>query len=136
MWFSQNTKDSSQVSSEGWLEYLYGMALAEDQIFDLARIWLLKSVSINPWNWGAWQELCCLVRDPRDLDSINSHLRPSVMASIFSIYCRPELHQTSASLLSDISRLLTIFPESSFLQSQRALVFYRTKSIALPFSSP
>lgn len=105
------------------------MALAKDQIHDLAKVWLLKSVSINPWNWGAWQELCSLVRDARDLDSIHSHLRPSVMAFIFSIYCRQELHQVSASLLSDISQLLTIFPGSSFLQSQRALVFYRVKDL-------
>lgn len=43
------------------------MALAKDQIHDLAKVWLLKSVSINPWNWGAWQELCSLVRDARDV---------------------------------------------------------------------
>jgi anaphase-promoting complex subunit 8 len=43
------------------------MVLAKDQNYDLAKLWLLKSVLINPWNWGAWQELCCLVRDARDV---------------------------------------------------------------------
>ncbi|KAI0817927.1 anaphase promoting complex subunit 8 [Xylaria sp. FL0064] len=126
-WFTERKERSSQ----GWLEYLYGMVLAKDQNHELAKLWLLKSVSINPWNWGAWQELCCLIRDARDLDSIHPQLQPSIMAFIFSICCRQELHQTSSSLLSGISQLLTLFPRSSFLQGQRALVYYRRKKFEL-----
>ncbi|KAI1322679.1 cell division cycle protein-like protein 23 [Xylariaceae sp. FL0255] len=125
--FGQHAEAATPSYSEGWLEYLYGMALAKDQIYDLAKTWLLKSVSINPWNWGAWQELCCLIRDATDLDSIHSQLQPSIMAYIFSIYCRQELHHASSALFSDISQLLTIFPGCSFLQSQKALVAYRMK---------
>ncbi|KAI0874478.1 cell division cycle protein-like protein 23 [Hypoxylon argillaceum] len=134
-WFTREKSDSSQASSQGWLEYLYGMVLAKDQCNDLAKPWLLKSVSINPWNWGAWQELRCLVRDPRELDLIYSQLQPSIMAFIFSIYCRQELHQVSASLISDISQLQKIFPGSLFLQGQRALVYYRMQDLELARSA-
>ncbi|GAP93346.2 putative 20S cyclosome subunit [Rosellinia necatrix] len=116
--------------SEGW----YGMAQAKEQNDDAAKIWLLKSVSINPWNWGAWQELRSIIRDARDLESIHSQLEPSIMAYIFSIYCRQELHQTSAALLSDISQLQSVFPRSSFLKGQKALVFYHLISASSIFS--
>ncbi|KAJ8132810.1 hypothetical protein O1611_g814 [Lasiodiplodia mahajangana] len=65
-WLTREKTSSGRGSSQGWLEYLYGMVLAKDQMNDLAKSWLLKSVSVNPWNWGAWQELRCLVRDAKD----------------------------------------------------------------------
>ncbi|KAI1277194.1 cell division cycle protein-like protein 23 [Xylaria sp. FL0933] len=128
-WFALEKDNASYGSSQGWLEYLYGMVLAKDQNYDLAKIWLLKSVSINPWNWGTWQELCCLVRDANDLDSIYSKLQPSIMAFVFSVCCRQELHQPLNVLLSDISQLQNLFPGSSFLQGQRALAYYRMKKL-------
>ncbi|KAI1428330.1 anaphase promoting complex subunit 8 [Xylaria sp. FL1777] len=148
-WFTREKDHSDHGSSQGWLEYLsvlhslygtwciyslpkifrYGMVLAKDQNYDLAKLWLLKSVSINPWNWGTWEELCSLVHDAKDLDSIYSQLQPSIMAFIFSICCRQELHHISNSLLSDISQLQTLFPRSPYLQGQRALVYYRMKEL-------
>ncbi|RYC58789.1 hypothetical protein CHU98_g7414 [Xylaria longipes] len=56
-WFIRCHGYSEYGPSQGWLEYLYGMVLAKQQNRDLAMIWILKSVKINPWNWGAWQEL-------------------------------------------------------------------------------
>ncbi|KAI0109592.1 cell division cycle protein-like protein 23 [Nemania sp. FL0031] len=126
-WLTREKNPSGRESSEGWLEYLYGMTLAKTQNSHLAKTWLLRSVSVNPWNWGAWQELRCLVRDAKDLDLIYSHLQPSIVAFLFSVYCRQELDQASPSLLSDISQLQKIFPHSAFLKGQRALVFYRMK---------
>lgn len=49
------------------------------------------------------------------------------MAFIFLVHCRQELHQLSASLVTDISQLQSIFPRSLFLDGQRALAFYRMK---------
>ncbi|OBT74453.1 hypothetical protein VF21_06576 [Pseudogymnoascus sp. 05NY08] len=49
------------------------------------------------------------------------------MAFIFSAHCRQELHQSSTTLLSEISQLQSVFPRSLFLQGQRALVSYRMK---------
>lgn len=51
------------------------------------------------------------------------------MGFIFSIYCRQRLQQGSPSLLAELSQLQSIFPESLFLQGQRALVTYQLKGI-------
>lgn len=48
--------ESSQPS-QGFLEYLYGIVLLKGKSEQLAREWLLRSVNLYPWNWGAWREL-------------------------------------------------------------------------------
>ncbi len=35
----------------------YGVVLAKGKNDDEARKWLIRSVNICPYNWGAWQEL-------------------------------------------------------------------------------
>ncbi|KAF4510769.1 hypothetical protein G6O67_002636 [Ophiocordyceps sinensis] len=68
-WFNQAEKDTSQCgASYGWLQYLYGAILAKDGDNDTAISWLLKSVSLYPWNWGAWLELSNLIRNVRHLN--------------------------------------------------------------------
>ncbi|KFY42857.1 hypothetical protein V494_02208 [Pseudogymnoascus sp. VKM F-4513 (FW-928)] len=123
-WFDQEAENRR---SQGWLEYLYGIVLAKDRSNDLAIDWLLKSILLYPWNWGAWLELSGLIRDVHHLNQIQSKLQPHVMAFIFSVHCRQELHQSSPALLSEISQLQSVFPRSLFLKSQQALVFYRMK---------
>ncbi|KFY99892.1 hypothetical protein V498_00459 [Pseudogymnoascus sp. VKM F-4517 (FW-2822)] len=124
IWFDQEPENRQ---SQGWLEYLYGLVLAKDRSHYLAIEWFMKSVLLYPWNWGAWLELSCLIRDGQHLNQVQSKLQPHIMAFIFSVHCRQELHQSSEALLSEISQLQTIFPNSLFLQGQRALVFYRMK---------
>ncbi|KAK0111589.1 Anaphase-promoting complex subunit 23 [Cadophora gregata] len=129
-WFNEaQQKSPKHGRSQGWLEYLYGLALAKDKNHDLAISWLLKSVSLYPWNWGAWQELTSLIRDGEHFKWVQSQLNPTIMAFIFSVHCRQELHLLSTSLVSEISQLQSIFPRSLFLDSQRALVFYRMKDL-------
>ncbi|KFZ11131.1 hypothetical protein V502_07735 [Pseudogymnoascus sp. VKM F-4520 (FW-2644)] len=125
-WFNQEAENRR---SQGWLEYLYGLVLAKDRSHDLAIEWLLKSVFLYPWNWGAWLELSCLIRDGQHLNQVQSKLQPHIMALIFSVHCRQELHQSSTALLSEMSQLQSVFPRSLFLQGQRALVFYRMKDL-------
>ncbi|KAI1325761.1 anaphase promoting complex subunit 8 [Xylariaceae sp. FL0255] len=128
-WLDQKTRGSKTTSSEGWLEYLYGMALTKEGSYDLAKTWLVKSVAINPWNWGAWLELGGLINDAKELETICSQLQPTVAAYIFAIFCRRELHQESKTLVSDIEQLQTVFPSSAFLQEQKALVFFNMKEV-------
>ena len=47
----------STQPSQGFLEYLYGIVLLNGKSEDLAKSWLIRSVSAYPWNWGAWREL-------------------------------------------------------------------------------
>ncbi|KAI0438631.1 cell division cycle protein-like protein 23 [Xylaria telfairii] len=109
---------------EGWLEYLYAMILEKQGNRDLATTWIVKSVQLNPWNWGAWQELCGL------LDEICAQLQPSIMAYMFSICARQEVHLPTPQLLSDISKMRIIFPGSLFVQGQEALVYHHMNDFA------
>lgn len=47
--------------SDGWMEYLYGIVLAKGKSDEEAMKWLIKSVHLFPFNWGAWLELNGLV---------------------------------------------------------------------------
>jgi anaphase-promoting complex subunit 8 len=55
------TSRGEEIYSSGWLEFLYGVVLAKGKVMDEARRWLLKSVTLWPYNWGAWLELGDLV---------------------------------------------------------------------------
>ena len=53
-WFAARRADQS---SGGWLEYLYGIVLAKGKNEEDAKRWLIRSVHMFPYNWGAWLEL-------------------------------------------------------------------------------
>lgn len=53
--------------SQGFLEYLYGVVLLKGKNDVLAKAWLLKSVNLCPWNWGAWQELADLLSSAEEV---------------------------------------------------------------------
>lgn len=52
---------ASGSTGQGWLEYLYGIVLAKSKNYDEARQWLLRSLNLYSFNWGAWQELSALI---------------------------------------------------------------------------
>jgi len=58
MYFSSRVPEDY---SGGWLEYLYGIVLAKGKNEDDSKRWLLRSVLISPYNWGAWLELSSLI---------------------------------------------------------------------------
>lgn len=53
--------EERREDGQGWLQYLYGIVLAKGKSTEEAKRWLLKSVSMYAYNWGAWQELGSLV---------------------------------------------------------------------------
>lgn len=53
-WFATRRADES---TGGWLEYLYGIVLAKGKNEEEAKRWLIRSVHMFPYNWGAWLEL-------------------------------------------------------------------------------
>lgn len=56
------------------------------------------------------------------------------MAFIFSIYTRQRLYDTEGDLLRDVELLVNIFPNSAFLKTQQAFVYYSKNS--RPFDVP
>lgn len=68
----------------GWLEYLYGIVLAKGKNEELAKEWLIRSVKIYPFNWGAWQELANLLNTVDDVSVSFGSFRTDVVLTACS----------------------------------------------------
>ncbi|KAJ9629792.1 Anaphase-promoting complex subunit 8 [Taxawa tesnikishii (nom. ined.)] len=113
--------------SQGFLEYLYGIILMKNKNDIHAKQWLLRSVNLYCYNWGAWQELAGLIGSLEELTQISQQLPRNIMAFMFHIHCSQELYQNTEQIHNTISQMVTIFPYSAFLQTQRALLHYHAK---------
>ena len=56
-WLTDKMNKNKQDTSQGWLEYLYGIVLAKGKNEEDAKRWLINSIHRCPYNWGAWLEL-------------------------------------------------------------------------------
>ncbi|KAI9758442.1 MAG: hypothetical protein M4579_003072 [Chaenotheca gracillima] len=127
-WFSERgTNDDLLETSQGWLEYLYGVMLAKEKDDEEARRWLVKSVIVYPYNWSAWLELGSLIGSVEELNQVSGSLPNHIMTFIFNVYSSQELYQTDENTHTRLSDLERIFPGSQFLKSQRALLFHHSK---------
>ena len=66
-WFSERTAKGLEGGNQGWLEYLYGIVLAKGKTETEARRWLIRSVHLCPYNWGAWLELSELLNSVEEV---------------------------------------------------------------------
>lgn len=114
-------------NSQGWLDYLYGIALLRSKSEGLGKQWLLRSVNLQPYNWSAWLELSSLIGSPEELQQLSEHLPRNVMSLIFHIYCSQELYQQTSEVFNTLVQLQGIFPRSAFLQQQQALLHYHAR---------
>jgi anaphase-promoting complex subunit 8 len=123
--------DPQNRHSQGWLEYLYGVVLAKSKHDAAAQHWLLQSVRLNPYHWGAWEELSSLLSNVDDLSRIfdPSTLPQNVMTLIYQTHAAIDLSITSDSraTYTSLQSLLQIFPKSTFLQTELALLHYHSK---------
>ena len=126
-WFADRTAKGLEGSNQGWLEYLYGMVLRGGKTHSESKRWLIKSIHLAPFNWGAWTELCELLSSKEELPKILKELPQNVMSLVFHIYARQELYQSSRTDHKSLSEVQKIFPGSEFLQTQRALLYYHAK---------
>ncbi|KAL8788759.1 MAG: hypothetical protein Q9195_007166 [Heterodermia aff. obscurata] len=108
-WFADREAKGLSHGNQGWLEYLYGVVLAKGKMEDAAKMWLLASVRLYPYNWGAWLELGALFGKFEELQNI-----------------LPELPSTDITHEA-LTRLESIFPKSHFLKTERALLYYHAK---------
>ncbi|CAK44384.1 uncharacterized protein An02g10360 [Aspergillus niger] len=126
-WFTERQDKGLEERSQGWLEYLYGVILLKGRNEDEAKKWLIRSVHLNPFHWGAWQELNDLLASTEDLNQVVNLLPLNIMTLIFRVYCSQELYQATEDTYQSLSELETIFPTSAFLKTQRALLYYHSK---------
>ena len=126
-WFSDRAAKGLEGSNQGWLEYLYGIVLAKGKTEEDAKSWLIRSVHRCPFNWGTWLELKGLLNRFEDLRKIVLELPQNLMTLIFHLYASQELYQSTETTHRELNELERIFPESQFLKTQRALLFYHSK---------
>lgn len=126
-WFADRAARGLAGSNQGWLEYLYGIVLAKGKTEEAAKSWLIRSVRLYIFNWGAWLELSGLLNQFEDLENIVQDLDRNIMTMIFNLYARQELYQTNETTHNQLKELEVVFPQSQFLKTQRALLFYHSK---------
>ena len=145
-WFTLLPQSDRQP--QGWLEYLYGIVLAKGKNEKEAIEYLLRSVQQYPYNWGAWQELISLLGTSEEvcespppslslspngmtndsqLQDLAQQLPRNLMSFIFHITASQELYQVSESVHTSLTQIMSIFPTSAFLKTQRALLHYHSK---------
>ncbi|KAL2863245.1 anaphase promoting complex subunit CDC23 [Aspergillus lucknowensis] len=126
-WFAEHREKGAEDRNQGWLEYLYGVILIKGRNEEEAKKWLIRSIHLNPFHWGAWQELNDLLASTEDLKQVVDHLPQNIMTLIFHVHCSQELYQATEDTYQALSELETIFPTSAFLKTQRALLYYHSK---------
>jgi anaphase-promoting complex subunit 8 len=75
-WFTERFEYGLQEQGQGWLEYLYGVILLKGKNEEEAKKWLIRSVHLYPFHWGAWQELNDLLSRPEDVCCTLGMLKP------------------------------------------------------------
>ena len=125
-WFADRAANGLERTNQGWLEYLYGIVLAKGKTEEDAKSWLINSVHLCPFNWGAWLELSELLTKFEDLQKIAPELPQNLMTLIFHLYTSQQLFQCSEVTHSQLNDLEKIFPTSQFLKTQRALLHYHS----------
>ena len=143
-WFVDRAVKGLEGSNQGWLEYLHGIVLAKGKTEPDAKRWFIRSVHLFPFNWGAWLELSELLNNVEDvscqsisislllmsfnkLQKVTPELPQNLMTLIFHLYASQELYQSSEPVHHQLNELENIFPDSQFLKTQRALLFYHSK---------
>ncbi|KAE8348763.1 anaphase promoting complex subunit 8 [Aspergillus coremiiformis] len=126
-WLTERREKGFEDRNHGWLEYLYGVILLKGRNEEEAKKWLIRSVHLNPFHWGAWQELNDLLSSTEDLKQVVDLLPQNIMTLLFHVYCSQELYQATEDTYQALSELETIFPNSAFLMTQRALLYYHSK---------
>ncbi|KAI0565056.1 TPR repeat containing protein [Gracilaria domingensis] len=118
---SQMSKDS-ELDAHLW--YLYGVVLRHLKLEKEASHALQKSISLFPYNWGAWLELAplCETRDAVESLAIEN----SWMKTLFTAHF---LNETDAADHARMmyERVLEVVPESLYIKTQLALSLYNMR---------
>ncbi|CRG87501.1 Anaphase-promoting complex subunit 8 [Talaromyces islandicus] len=111
-WFAERSELGLETRGQGWLEYLYAVILLKGKNEEQAKRWLIRSVHLYPFNWGAWQELNDLLPNVDDLKQVAQMLPQNIMSWIFQVHCNQELYQVNEDTHQTLNELENIFPSN------------------------
>ncbi|KAI8818161.1 uncharacterized protein EV422DRAFT_538928 [Fimicolochytrium jonesii] len=105
--------------------WLRGLVYRKVKRYDLAKEALVQAITLNPYNWNAWEEAAELVANPEELNTLLTELPDGYMRRFFVLHMVAQ-HGIGADLYSQASAdLSVVFPNSSYLRLQDALAHYQ-----------
>eukprot|EP00178_Gracilaria_changii_P019879 TRINITY_DN576_c0_g1_i1.p1 TRINITY_DN576_c0_g1~~TRINITY_DN576_c0_g1_i1.p1 ORF type:complete len:556 (+),score=70.02 TRINITY_DN576_c0_g1_i1:461-2128(+) len=115
-------REGSELDAHLW--YLYGVVLRQLRLEKEAFHALQKSISLFPYNWGAWLELAplCETRDAVESLAVEKGWIKTLFTALF-------LNETDAAGQARMiyERLLEVLPESFYIRTQLALSLYNMR---------
>lgn len=120
--------------NDPFLLYLNGVALIKIKKVSEAQQLLYQSLSLYPFNWSCWKELISSLSTFSDAKAIINRFQKNskffdnksfhIMFSFFKVVIYQEFFQNSTELSTSLSYLIELFPNFSFLKTQKALILY------------
>ncbi|RUS31263.1 putative cell division cycle [Jimgerdemannia flammicorona] len=107
--------------------FLYGIVCVKRNAKQLAVEVLVRSVNKYPYNWSAWLELASCISTQEMVVNITPGLPDNFMTKFFLAHVALELHQSPDAIQDPMRDLSLIFPNSSYIKSQRAMACYNLR---------
>ncbi|KAF3914984.1 hypothetical protein ABW21_db0209848 [Orbilia brochopaga] len=110
-----------------YLLYLYGVVLLKQRNEKQAYQALVRALNAYPYNWAAWDELKTITKTVDDVNRAMHDLPEHLFTHFFHVLASQELYHVNETVHNLIDSLVDIFPGSTWLKSQRALLLYHVK---------
>ncbi|KAJ6256690.1 hypothetical protein Dda_8556 [Drechslerella dactyloides] len=110
-----------------YLLYLYGVVLLKQRNEKQAYQVLVRAINAYPYNWAAWDELKTICKSVDDVNRAMHDLPEHLFTHFFHVLASQELYHANETVHGLIDSLADIFPGSTWLKSQRALLLYHVK---------
>ncbi|CAO3647336.1 unnamed protein product [Mucor hiemalis] len=128
--YKELAEDHKKGELDAFGLYLYGVVLRKRSSGFMATAVLLESLRLYEYNWSAWMELAALVQDFKkftDLQVLLNHkFEGSIMKNFFLAKLCIDLQHPAEFFKVTIEPLTSFFPNSSYITSQWAVLFYNT----------
>jgi anaphase-promoting complex subunit 8 len=115
---------------DGYCLYLYGIVLKKLDLINPAIDIFVEAIKVEPFHWGAWQELALLIPDKNKLNTLNL---PDVwMKSFFLAHLYLEQLDNEEALQIVYDLCLQGFDKSTYLIAQMAIAYHNRRGTLIP----
>ncbi len=87
---------------------------------------LVHSITMYPYNWGAWKQLLSCYGSFDNLTALMTDLPSNIMTSMFMLVANQEFFKADDKVFELLSELEGVFQQFNFLTIQRALINYHS----------